>query len=516
MEYIAGVDIGGTSIKAVVCDRSKRIVSFEKSSTLSAYGTQKGGIVDTGPQRSFKGEALWEITKKTIYKAVRKLPENSFIRSISVSSCGCTVLLLDKDGKQINLNVDEKMRLDEKNAYERQYTNEEFQNYTGYPLEADNSGIHLSAFCRTGQQNDIAHVLSVDDFILWKLCGETVRNYSTAASCGMWDWRKNEWLSDFLERSGLTAEVMGQPVESGIPVGNVHKCVAWDTGLSCKTVVCTGGHDYECGAFACHSELKSNLFNITGTVDLMSVFSKGGLSGRIQGCRHISDKHVIPGFHSDMMETIGAAQTEWLKSQVIARQEYGFSLDWESCFRDVEKLYHEQPVSTELFIPKVFGTCVPRVNHDIYGVFCGLQEQTDSTALLKAIIEGMTFQNLKMLEWLKGKRQEHTKVVVVGGAGRSPVWMQIKADILNVDILSPEITEASAFGAAMLGGIGCGIFRNYEEAVSDGVKVRTVHPDKERAEYYQEIYRKIFLPLEQRMEEFDKVRTEINRLYRRT
>lgn len=517
MEYIAGIDIGGTSIKVVVCDRMKKIVSFEKSSTLSAYRTQKGSIADTGPQRNFNGEILWEITKKTIYKAVRRLPKNSFVYSIAVSSCGCTLLLLDGNGRQINLKTDDKMRLDEVNAYKKQYTYEDFQSYTGYPLEADNSGIHLSAFCRTGQKSKIAHVLSVDDYILWKLCGETVRNYSTAASCGMWDWQKNKWLSYFLEQSGLDEEAMGCPVESGIAVGNVQKRVAEDTGLSHKTVACTGGHDYECAAFACHSELENNIFNVTGTVDLIAVFSKGDLIGRIQGCRHISDKHVIPDFHSDMMETIGAAQTEWLKKQIIARKEYGFSLDWESCFKDVEKLYNEHPVSTELFIPKVFGTCVPEINHHIYGVFCGLQEQTDSGALLRAMIEGMAFQNLKMLGWLNRERDEHTKIVAVGGAGKSPVWMQIKADILNIDILSPEITEASALGAAMLGGTGSGIFRDYEEAwrISDSTKIRMVHPDRERTEYYQEIYRKVFLPLEQRMEALDKIRTKINRAYRR-
>lgn len=512
-DCICGIDIGGTSVKVMICDIQENILSFEKTSTLSAYKNIDGKTLDTGPQRAFDGEILWEITEKTIRRAMLNLASDCHVYSVAVSSCGCTVILLDKNGRQIDLIVSEEQLLEEISIYRKYYTPDVFQKCTGYPMEKENSGFHLSAFCQTEDGKRIARVLSVDDYILWKLCGKPVRNFSTAVSCGMWDRGKNSWMEFFLERSGLDEAILGRICESGIVVGPVLDEVSKNTGLSKETVVCTGGHDYECAAFACHTLVKNNIFNITGTVDLIATFAQEGKDIKKEEVRHISDKHVIPGYQSNMLEVIGAAQTEWLKNNVVAQASNGFSLTWESYFKQVEKYYNEQIYTTELFIPKIFGTLIPKINSQTYGVFSGLNEKTDSVSLLRAVMEGMALQNRRMLEWIKDDAVNQQRLVIVGGISRNPVWLQMKADILNLDIVSPQTNEASALGAALLGGVGCGLYEGYEQAanVSDGMAVQIYKPQYERVQYYNEIYSEIFLPMEHILEEYDKKRVQINR-----
>lgn len=515
-DCIVGIDIGGTSIKVMVCDSGAEQICFEKSATLPAYKTQDGST-DTGPQRRFDGEILWQITLNTLTKAIAALPQDCQVRSLAVSSCGCTVLLLDQEGRQIDMNMKacpEKLQ-EEVIAYRQHFTPEEFFAHTGYPLEGDNSGFHLSAFCTQRGSKDIAHVLSVDDYITWRLCGKPVRNFSTAVSCGMWDWEKGNWLSFFLERTGLNEEILGRPLESGVQVGHLCTEVARETGLPEDTAVCTGGHDYECAAFACHPFVKDNIFSITGTIDLMASFSKADSPVPIAGCRHISDRHVLPGYRSAMMETIGAVQTEWLKNHICARKEYGASLSWDVYFEEMADTYEKNFCTTELFLPKVFGTYLPQVNHQAFGAYLGLNKQTDSAKLLRAMVEGMAFQNRRMVDWLKGDDESPKKMVLVGGASKNLIWVQMKADILNMDILSVAISEASALGAALLGGVGCGIYDGYEQACNTIAQQTplVIHPNPRRAMYYKELFTDLYLPLEEIIEKFDKKHVQLNQTY---
>ena len=516
-EVLAGVDIGGTSVKVLVCDARGRKVCLQKSSTLPAYLGTDGKTPDTGPQRRFDGEKLWLITAQTIARAMKELPQGCRLRSIAVSSCGCTVLLLDEKGEQIDFSVSPGELAREAAYYAGCFTNQEFCARTGYPLEENNSGFHISAFCQREQGRRIAHVVSVDDYIAYRLSGEITRNYSTALSCGMWDWGERGWLSRFLMRTGLLEEQLGAPLESGTPIGPVCQTALEEACLPDGVLVCTGGHDYECAAFACHPLVEGNLFSITGTIDMLAFFQRGELPEPMEECRHICDRHVMPGEHSSMIETLGAVQTEWLKNRVVADEQFGFALGWDDYFSRLAGRYGADFRSTELFLPRVFGTYFPWVDRDSLGMYAGLSKDTDASALLLATVEGMAFQTKKMAHVLKGDFSAQDAVVMVGGGSKAPTWLQVKADILGSRLIIPALPEASATGAALLGGVGCKVFAGHREAAQacEGAIRQEVLPDPRRSAYFGEVYREVYLPLERTMNEFDKKRLQINQRYER-
>ena len=507
---MAGIDIGGTSIRALICDTQAKELAFAQRSTLPAYRGGNGRTADTGPQRDFDAEILWSITAQVLREAVAMLDDHYSLRSIAVSSCGCTIILLDAQNRQIPLKMSYAETRQELAYYQSLYTNHAFALRTGYPLESDLSGIHLSAFCQAGSARRIARVLSVDDYIAFRLSGVFSRNWSTAASCGMWDRLEQRWLDSFAARTGLNHALLGCPVQSGQQIGTVSPQACAETGLGLSVSVSTGGMDYACAALACRQLLKGRMFNITGTIDLIAHFQRDA-AWNPPDCRCINDFHVEPGVDSHMMEAVGALQTEWLKDQVVADRQHGFSLEWEAYFAMLKEHYQKHCITSEIFLPQVFGAFIPAVDPTAQGCFMGINPQSSSISLLRAVLEGMSFQSKRMLEYLGTNKSD--ELVLVGGGSRQAVWMQIKADVMGRNLLAPCVSEASAVGAALLGGIGCGIYADCAQAgrASAGCSVREVRFNPARNAYYQQVYEQVYLPAEQLHRQFGKTLSSIQK-----
>jgi len=507
---LLGIDIGGTSIKAVVCDENGTVLAKSSAPTMPAY-YGSGQKTDTGPQRRFKAETLWKITSMVIREVIEKLPQGCQINSAAVSSVGCTMLAFDRYGSQIMIQADSSVLEQEYAKLSSWYDREEFEKMTGYPLESSLTGLHLTGCCDF--EGRIEKVFCVDDFIVYKLTGIRSRNYSTAASNGMWDSRQKTWIEFLKQRTGLSDKELGEPSDSGVLVGTVSKEAADETGLSTRVKVSTGGMDYQCAAFSINNLIGDNLFNITGTIDLLAYYSRWDRPNT-EGFRCIRDYHVVPGVRDVMVETVGAAQTEWLKNDVIAQNKYGFSLDWEMFFQELEVQYQNQMTHKEIFIPQVFGSYVPFVNRNATGMFAGLNGETDSLMLLRTLLEGMAYQTKRMADYLSGGKYGQ-KLILVGGGSRNKTWVQLKADIMGMDIILPSVQEASAVGAALLGAVGAGFYGSYREAgsVTEGHHYDYVEYDNVRSKYFNDVYNDVYLPLIKQWELINRRVSIINERY---
>lgn len=512
---LLGIDIGGTSIKAVVCDDKGRILARSAAPTLPAYDGG-GRKTDTGPQRRFRAEALWGITKSVIMETVQKLPQSCRVYSAAVSSVGCTLLAFDKQDNQIPVYANASVLEQEYGKLSAWYKRSDFEALTGYPMEPSLTGLHLAGGSQGQDGKTIAKVCSVDDFIVYKLTGICSRNYSTAASCGMWDTKNGGWIDFLKQRTGLGDTVLGKPSDSGVLVGTVSKKAAGETGLSAGVKVSTGGMDYQCAAFSVHHLIGGNLFNITGTIDLLAYY--GNWENRRPGeFRFIRDYHVVPGIRDVMVETAGAVQAEWLKNDVTAQHKYGFSLGWEEYFHGLETQYQSQPVHREIFIPQVFGSYIPFVNTNATGLFGGLNRDTDSLMLLRTMLEGMAYQTKRMAGFLCAGGGSQ-KLVLVGGGSRNKTWAQLKADIMGRDIILPAVKEPSAVGAALLGAVGAGFYSSFGEAAraAEAFSCDYVCYDQSRSDYFNDIFEGVYLPLAERWEQINEHILVINERYRKS
>jgi xylulokinase len=149
------------------------------------------------------------------------------------------------------------------------------------------------------------------------------------------------------------------------------------------------------------------------------------------------------------------------------------------------------------FLPYLGGSGPPDRDPDAWGAWLGLRLDHDRADLVRAAMEGLSFA----LRYLAEGHQRITGQVtrelhVVGGGSRNHWWDQLKADVLGVPVQVPEISEVTALGAALLAGIGVGIYRDAADAV-DRVQPAAVtfDPDPARHAAYEDAYRHVFLKL---------------------
>lgn len=506
---LLGIDLGGTRVKAVICNGRGEVLAMAEAPTLPAY--RCNGKIDTGPQRRLEGKILWGITRSVIREALKRRPWDCAVESAAVSSVGCTVLAFDEQDCQLPVHADTPDMEREYEGLSSMYGQEEFEGLTGYPMEKSLTGLHLAGCCRRGMK--AAKVFSVDDYIVYRLTGIASRNYSTAASCGMWNAPEGRWLDFLKEGTGLTDRVLGKPGDSGLLVGRVCQRACEETGLSREVKVSTGGMDYQCAAFALHGLIKDSLFHITGTIDLLAYYGKWK-GGDGAGLRWIRDHHVIPGIRSLMMEAVGAAQAEWLKNDIIARKQDGASLDWDRFSAGFAENYKNIPVHSELFIPQVFGDRVLSLDKQATGMLGGLNRRTDSLMLLRTMLEGMAYQTKQMAGYLT-PHGDHKEMIMVGGGSKDRSWVQLKADVMGNHIILPSLREASAVGAALLGGVGAGFYGSYEEAgeVTKDIPCDLVLCDASRTRYYHDMFHEIYLPAVEQWTKINETMTALNQQY---
>ena len=196
---------------------------------------------------------------------------------------------------------------------------------------------------------------------------------------------------------------------------------------------------------------------------------------------------------------VAADMLEWY------RKEYGFEaqqkaekeggVDWDYLMAEASA----SPAGARgvMFLPHMSAAGCPVVDARSLGAFVGLSNFAQRGDMLRAVIEGLDYQVLDIMSALqKGANIEADRLVVVGGATRNSFWMQNKADVTGLPIDVPEIEEATPLGAAILAGIGVGLYRDEQDAFERVYKKgKTYEPDVQLASKYArwyEIYKKLY------------------------
>ena len=126
----------------------------------------------------------------------------------------------------------------------------------------------------------------------------------------------------------------------------------------------------------------------------------------------------------------------------------------------------------------------------------GLTFATSRADVARAILEGLTFELRYNLEVLKNGGVRIDELRAIGGGARSPIWLKLKADITGIPVTVPRITEAASWGAAILAGVGAGVYTSPAEAVRQTLRFeRTIEPDPASQAYYEDrygIYRQMY------------------------
>ena len=144
-----------------------------------------------------------------------------------------------------------------------------------------------------------------------------------------------------------------------------------------------------------------------------------------------------------------------------------------------------------MFLPYLTGERTPHPDPLARGAFVGLTVRHNRTHLTRAVLEGVAFGLRDSFELMKstglGKIEQ---VRVSGGGARSPLWRQILADVFDAELVTVNTIEGAAYGAALLAGVGCGIYRDIDSACEQMVQITGKNiPDIGEVEKYSQLYR---------------------------
>jgi xylulokinase len=304
---------------------------------------------------------------------------------------------------------------------------------------------------------------------------------------------------------GLEKDILPTPQPSGSFIGEVTSEAAEKTGLAPGTPIFQGGHDYLVGALAAGAITPGMFLDVTGTWELViTPTTSPQWTSEIRQLGLTVEAHSVPATYCIWAGGTAASMLEWYKDQIGSEAQRRAQTGQGDVWTNLMDEARSAPPGANgiFFLPHFNGTACPNLNPRSLGAFLGLNDTTKKEDMVRAVVEGLDYAFLDMLKALElGAGQKAEIITAIGGGVRNEFWMQNKADVSGCLVVTPDIEEATALGAAMLAGVGVGIYKNLAEAVQRVHKPgRSFEPNLKLASFYAElfeIYREISPALQQ-------------------
>ena len=342
--------------------------------------------------------------------------------------------------------------------------------------------------------------LSVADWVAYQLTGAFQTDYSLAGRTYAFRIFEKEWDAPWLKTFGLSPDLFPPARPSTEPAGKLTAATAARLDLPAGIPVCIAGHDHICAALAAGATHPGVVLDSMGTAEaLVGAFPERPLtpadfqSGFSIGC------HTAPGrfYWIGGLSTSGGA-LEWLRKLVSTE-----GLSYEDLAARLAGISNEP--GEILFFPYLAGAGSPHTDQGMRAAFIGLRLGHQLGDLLKAVLEGTAFE----VELMRRQAEALTgapiqRLVVTGGGVRIPRWLQIKADICGCPYQLAQTSEAVLLGAAVVAGIGAGLYAGVEPAL-EAISRRPESlylPDPERHAGYAARFEHGFLKFQQPLKAF--------------
>jgi xylulokinase len=328
-------------------------------------------------------------------------------------------------------------------------------------------------------------------FLLWgsfiptMLGAEPHVDYSLANRTMLFDVNRADWSDELLAWAGLDRDKLPAAVPSGTVVGQVSKSMAAELGLPAGAPLVSGAHDQCANAVGCGVIEKGLATFGMGTFFCITpAFSRRRDPAAMLARGLNTEHHAVPGLFVSFIYNQGGILVKWFRDTFAAadtRQARQAGLDI------YDLLTAELPArpSSVLVLPHFAPTGPPRFTANSRGVMAGLQLHTSRGDIMKGILEGAAFYLKEIIDTLPAIDIPIHEYRPVGGGSKSDSWVQLCADIMGAPFVRPRVSEAGALGAAIMAGVGSGLFASFPEAVSAMVQPeRTFEPNPAQTRRY--------------------------------
>jgi xylulokinase len=338
----------------------------------------------------------------------------------------------------------------------------------------------------------------IGDWLAYRLSGVLASDYSITSQTLTLDQTQLTLRDDLLRAFGLAEDLFPPPEQAGRRLGEVTRQAAAATGLRAGVPVVLGGADWLVGVFGSGLTEPGDFGILTGTWELTFTCAREPCLTEI-ACESgaICDPHVAPDRWALRIEALSGEVTEWCRSQLHANgAEDGKLSEWADIVAACDGV---APGSGGLvFVPHLFGSYGPRHDELARGAFVGLTGASTRAAMARAVFEGLSFQTRDSVQALsRATGVQAGRIVVMGGGVKNTLWLRTRAEALGRSVEVVDDPDVTPRGAAMLAGIGIGLFSDFGDAVARfSPPTKLVEPDPANARLYQDIYDEVYVPLQ--------------------
>ena len=488
MAYLIGIDIGTSGTKTLLIDESGTIVA----TATASYDT-----VTPRPAWSEQDPALWvEATAATVRQVMNKMPAGTTVGAIGLSGQMHGSVFVNRQGKVLRSAI----------LWNDQRTGQECEEITRLAggrkalirMVANPALAGFTApkilWVRRHQPRiyeRTAQILLPKDYVRYVLTGEFATEVSDASGTLLLDVARRQWCKPLLSKLAIDPGLLPKCYESPEVSAVLSRAGGELLGLPAGIPVVGGGGDNAAGAVGngiVRRGVVSASIGTSGVVFAHSDELQTDPEGRVHTfCTTVPGKWHIMGV---VLSAGGSLQ--WYRNrlgesyQAEARR---LSVDaYELITADAAR----SPVGSHglIFLPYLNGERTPHGDPHARGCWIGLSNMHGRSELARSIMEGITFAMRDSLEIIRGMNVPVRQVISTGGGARSEFWRQMQADVYGQAVSTINAAEGPAYGAALLAGVGAGVWATVPEASDAVVKVQhAVKPKSANRLKYEKLYR---------------------------
>jgi len=305
--------------------------------------------------------------------------------------------------------------------------------------------------------------LCAKDYVNFHLCGRMATDYSDASGTNAFDLNTFTWSDKLLALAGISPDLFPEALPSTAILGGITERAAAETGLKAGTPVAAGGGDGSCAGVGVGCIKPGTVYNYLGSSSWVALTVEKPIVD--PQMRTMNWAHCVPGYlhPSGSVQTAGSAHT-WLKNQLCDAEKRQAAATGESVYALMDRVIERVPAGSNglLFLPYMLGERTPWWNPKARGAFIGLNLASTREEMMRAVLEGITL-NLGIIVNLFRQHVPIDRITVIGGGAKGALWRQMMADIYGCRVESlRDLEEATSMGAAVIGGVACGLFADFE------------------------------------------------------
>lgn len=484
MRYLLGLDVSTTGSKALLIDEQGAVV---------ASHTTPNPISQPQPLWSEQDPAdWWNGIQQSIKAVVAQIDDAGDIQAIGLTGQMHGLVCLNAEGDVLRPSI---LWNDQRTQAECDWITYTIGEKRLIKLTGNRALTGFTApkiiWVRNHEPDvyaQIAHILLPKDYVRFKLTGDYATDLAGAAGMLLLDVNNRAWSEPVLRELGIPQEWMPKTHEGPEITGVVSNAAAQATGLKAGTPVVGGGGDQAAQATGVGAVEPGVIALTVGTSGV--VFAPLPSYGYEPDGRLHAFCHAVPNqwhFMGVMLSAAGSLQ--WFRDTLAPGEDFSKLTD--------EAQDIAPGCEGLIFLPYLSGERTPHPDPLARGSFVGLTVRHTHAHLTRAVMEGVAFGLRDSFELIKQSEAAGAinEVRVSGGGAKSPVWRQILADVFGAPLVVAEAVEGAAYGAALLAGVGGGVWSDVKSASQTCVKLgERVEPSAQAASYeatYQ-LYRDLY------------------------